>query len=602
MDQSSAQLRISELQNKITAARAQLQSIDQGDDEYEVTRMVLEHGLASLEDQLEAAHSAEEQQQSGKNMELPTDSGTSNLPIVGDQRPRSSHAMPNPPTGFAPYAGSSRNAFGGHFSSDGVMAGQGRPAVAPLWDFSSIEESATTPDTPNFPSLDGHSASGSNSSPDSGFLRPQKRQRESLGLSNGLMGRTSKSMRTTPSPAVTGQTTPTSLEYFDLADSSDLFHLFGGNPKEQLRELREDQKAAEKMMEERRRQELADEAFARSLMEQGDNYVSADFSRPEPSTAPWGTLQTTFDSSGRLGLPEVSSSSPLALREDPFSSTSLPIKQENGYSNSRDRVPVKNEVSYQPPTYRLSDDNVIDLCSDDDPDQFDNAGSHPSSDLVEIDSQTFSGGSRYGQTQGTMAGSYDPYGNGEGSSSSAGWGYTGPQFGQTFFNAANGIYNSAVNLVNDQIASYGSTPMGFGGTSVYGSNGLGTSSNFTDQTSYNQPQSLARNVFGLHGINAEDPANRDLVDSWRDRYDYLTNDPTRTTAEIRSLLENIRPDEELPPENREGTPEAMQYALMEHQKLGLTWMKTMEEGSNKGGILGKTFNVDPYFDFTLTIR
>lgn len=67
----------------------------------------------------------------------------------------------------------------------------------------------------------------------------------------------------------------------------------------------------------------------------------------------------------------------------------------------------------------------------------------------------------------------------------------------------------------------------------------------------------------------------------------LTGASTRTTAEIKSLLENIRPDEELPPENREGTPEAMTYALMEHQKLGLTWMRTMEEGSNKGGILGK---------------
>lgn len=68
-------------------------------------------------------------------------------------------------------------------------------------------------------------------------------------------------------------------------------------------------------------------------------------------------------------------------------------------------------------------------------------------------------------------------------------------------------------------------------------------------------------------------------------YDYVTNDPTKTRDEIKSLLENIRPDMELPPENREGTPEAMKYPLMEHQKLGLTWLKKMEEGSNKGGIL-----------------
>lgn len=48
-------------------------------------------------------------------------------------------------------------------------------------------------------------------------------------------------------------------------------------------------------------------------------------------------------------------------------------------------------------------------------------------------------------------------------------------------------------------------------------------------------------------------------------------------------MENIRPDGNL--ENREGTPEAMKYPLMEHQKLGLAWMKSMESGSNKGGIL-----------------
>lgn len=54
--------------------------------------------------------------------------------------------------------------------------------------------------------------------------------------------------------------------------------------------------------------------------------------------------------------------------------------------------------------------------------------------------------------------------------------------------------------------------------------------------------------------------------------------------ELKSLLENIRPDGEMD-SNREGTPDALQFNLMEHQKLGLSWMKSMEEGSNKGGIL-----------------
>jgi SNF2 family DNA or RNA helicase len=65
----------------------------------------------------------------------------------------------------------------------------------------------------------------------------------------------------------------------------------------------------------------------------------------------------------------------------------------------------------------------------------------------------------------------------------------------------------------------------------------------------------------------------------------LIHDPRKTEQEIKELLENIRPDDDLPKENREGTPEALKYPLMEHQKMSLSWMKAMEEGTNKGGIL-----------------
>lgn len=51
------------------------------------------------------------------------------------------------------------------------------------------------------------------------------------------------------------------------------------------------------------------------------------------------------------------------------------------------------------------------------------------------------------------------------------------------------------------------------------------------------------------------------------------------------MLENIRPDMEISQQNREGTPEALKVTLLEHQKVGLTWMKSMEDSVNKGGIL-----------------
>lgn len=69
------------------------------------------------------------------------------------------------------------------------------------------------------------------------------------------------------------------------------------------------------------------------------------------------------------------------------------------------------------------------------------------------------------------------------------------------------------------------------------------------------------------------------------QYNYLYSDPTRTAEEIQKLLENIRPDEDLPPELRKGTPEEMAVVLLEHQKLGLSWLTRQEEGNNKGGIL-----------------
>jgi SNF2 family DNA or RNA helicase len=100
------------------------------------------------------------------------------------------------------------------------------------------------------------------------------------------------------------------------------------------------------------------------------------------------------------------------------------------------------------------------------------------------------------------------------------------------------------------------------------------SSSFPFNSAYGDPLSMT----DLHGRPIYTAAQQEYMD-------YVTQDPTKTAEELKDLLENIRPDVEIPPENREGTPEAMKYPLMEHQKLGLTWLKNMETGTNKGGIL-----------------
>ncbi|KAF9539567.1 hypothetical protein EC957_005225 [Mortierella hygrophila] len=76
---------------------------------------------------------------------------------------------------------------------------------------------------------------------------------------------------------------------------------------------------------------------------------------------------------------------------------------------------------------------------------------------------------------------------------------------------------------------------------------------------------------------------------------YGVNDYSRNLSaaesekELRDLLANIQAaEEEIAPQDRTGTPEGMaaNIVLLEHQKIGLTWLQKMEEGTNRGGILG----------------
>lgn len=78
----------------------------------------------------------------------------------------------------------------------------------------------------------------------------------------------------------------------------------------------------------------------------------------------------------------------------------------------------------------------------------------------------------------------------------------------------------------------------------------------------------------------------DYEDEYKRRgWDAVLHDPKQTEEDLKKLLENIRPDEDLPPEMRLGTPTSMKVTLMPHQVLGLTWLKKQEEGNNKGSVL-----------------
>ncbi|KAG0015645.1 hypothetical protein BGZ80_009728, partial [Entomortierella chlamydospora] len=88
---------------------------------------------------------------------------------------------------------------------------------------------------------------------------------------------------------------------------------------------------------------------------------------------------------------------------------------------------------------------------------------------------------------------------------------------------------------------------------------------------------------------------REMASSW-DSYSYMRQHPTSRNLssveldkELRNLLANVQAaEEDIPPQDRTGTPEGMasSIVLLEHQKIGLTWLQKMEDGTNRGGILG----------------
>ncbi|KAL2130227.1 hypothetical protein VTI74DRAFT_6724 [Chaetomium olivicolor] len=100
--------------------------------------------------------------------------------------------------------------------------------------------------------------------------------------------------------------------------------------------------------------------------------------------------------------------------------------------------------------------------------------------------------------------------------------------------------------------------------------------------------SLAATINRVNGFdfNAMTDADGNPLDSRLANFlDDYVNDPRKTEEDIKQLLSNIRPDMEIPEEERGETPDAMKYPLYPHQQLALKWMTDMEEGTNKGGIL-----------------
>lgn len=616
---------IPEIQAKITQARFSIDSLDIEGEHYKYVKSQLERNLANLEDELARTLAEEQTRRHHEDLKFLADSAAESPRINSSasmtnqvQRPYSSYAASPFPSEFSAFS-KVQDGSSPHSASDSILTTQNGSRLRFSSPAGHLNEGPL--DAFQSPHLDIEESSGSGSSPDQGSSvpspglqtshNPRKRQRDSLNLPPLSPSHVDKTMRATPSPAITTATTPSSVDSFDLPDDPDFMRLIGGDPKVHYAELREDQIAREKLLRERAEQERRDEEFARQFSQQENEYASS-LQRSQPwsrtSSTSRATAQTIFDTKGRIRRPDPPfSSSPRASNDDAPLPYHRPIMQENSRSTAPNQVGKKEEQARPLVNSTLEMGDFVDLGSGD---ELEELADQASSDPVEINPDTW-----YEFNNSVRSERNLPWMNQTGSSSA--------RFDLSNQNASAALYSSGPFL-----NQYQSAP-GYGGTSVYsntspwsgpvgsvqqyeplgqGYGGYSGLAPLYDTSSFrygqigtsSNPQVILDNDFNfsthpkqdivqnnLHGfsINPLDPNNRELLERYTDRVNYLTNDPTRTSAEIKSLLENIRPDEDLPAENREGTPNEMTYPLMEHQKLGLAWMKNMEEGSNKGGIL-----------------
>ncbi|MCJ1280957.1 hypothetical protein MMC26_000275 [Xylographa opegraphella] len=585
--------------------------------------------------------------------EFSTSWGSRTLPRIAVrdhqmQRPSTSQSSSGYGSGFGAYAQQYQNGFGGHFASDGPMLGQHQTTGKPTWSFEHLRHTPSTPAADYHPGFG--SASTSESSPEhmlSDSTPPlptlssngqAKRQRHSLTLPPLGTHRGAKSMRTgctTPSPVPTGTATPSSEDSFDFDDPG-IYQLLGSS-REDMRRMREDQKAFEREKREKQEQERQDAELARSLHEE---YQRALRTTPTAESSTRSTWHHDV-------LP---SSSPAQLDwSTNFRTPARPIPADptsGGHRYNRLCQPkqgsVKQEQAYSLSAHETSlpqSSSIIDLGSDD---VFDDTAGHFGSDLVEIDPSSFvpSGreskadlaspfGHETGQSralirrgswnlldseipnewQGSQVGSYNtsipyydltgpdntgPYNMNSAQSmpNSDIWTTTYNEVRQGLMNVAGGVKSAVSHLLDGEPNSYSSASNNFSSSDYAGADPAGIPQHpsllgFSPaQGMYNE--SRRQTVQQLMRENPYDPANP-IGDYQRyiETLGRLSADPHRSVSDIKSLLENIRPDEDLDRRTLLGNPESMSQdaTLYDHQKLGLEWMIKMEEGSNKGGIL-----------------
>lgn len=425
------------------------------------------------------------------------------------------------------------------------------------------------------------------------FLQPlQTRKRQYEDVDAGYMGETSEpvSKRNTPMYPRSVSSTPTassvsSAGFGEAAKSSDaleasseLQQLLGLDSLDTFHDMQRRQQEAEKWLEERREQERRDEELARKLQEgwvDGPQHPTAS-SSPAPSHATLDSLamppprnQSLVGHDTRRELPSFGPTNFFAPRSHQVSAASA-------NRQPRESIAKDETLARRPPSASQLDSS--------------------DSDIAEITPRDFERSARQTYRPPDSLHNYDFLKN-SGNHPSYSW-----NAGQ---HRDPGILGSSNGYVNPQYV-YGdmNTAAPRNSNSWYGPNVLQNTMarlNETKKKVFDNANQMYHSFSGPSSSNSFGQYYGDLVstfsgfgrddeydylrDRYRDLYDDISSDPKKTTEEIKQLLETIRPDMELAMSGQEGTPEALKYPLMEHQKLGLAWMKSMEESEQKGGIL-----------------
>lgn len=399
-----------------------------------------------------------------------------------------------------------------------------------------------------------------------------------------------KSHRTTPSPSQTGVTTPSIDHFFDdsFASGDALIDLTGD--EEDVREVIQAQRDYFKRLE----QQKEDEKLARAINDHG---TPPNFQSPSPRNTPQVSGPTAFDRI--LGRPSQSTVAPTAPASSQGNSFASPSRSAGpNHYTMPGSFNVEAEDDY-------NDDFELEV---------------PPFDPAQLDEPPSDNSPSGYYPQGNLPA--NPWGNNPTSSA-----FSSPsphsQFGQPSFprfpTQVPGI--PAAELARRAAFSRQQNYGSFGGPSTNaGMTGFGPTSalpgsaynpfapsgyrpGMLSSGSYDPLQGLGGHPNGIpllpgSGLSAiinqtnnidwdrnMDAFGKPLNDRLRSYYEDLQDDPRKTEEEIKELLANIRPDEDIPEEDRVGTPEALRYPLYPHQQLALKWMTTSEEKKNKGGIL-----------------